>query len=254
MPLPSCRRRAALVLCAALPLACIDSAAAGDLGHPWPTKGSGDVVAEIRSVGAFSSLSVDTGARVVVRQGDTASVVVKAEANVVSLIDVRVDGDRLVVEDASSFSSSTAEVTVTAKRLSGIEARGSVAVSAEGLNVPALSLSLGGSSAMSVKNSAFGKLHVALGGSSTLRLSGTADDLSAALGGSSALRAGELAAGAVSVGAGGSAQAVVWAIGSLQVASAGSSGVAYFGAVHPTLATAGSSTVRNLGTVPTRPQ
>ena len=227
-------------------------ASALDVGRPGSIAGSGPVVTEHRDVERFQALRLDTDARVVVRQGDRVSVEVRAEGNVASLIETRVEDGTLVVTDRKRFKSSSAEVVVTARRIESIATRGSVSVLAQDLTGPSLRLSLGGSSAVTVRSASLVKLHASLGGSSALKLSGTTDELVAQLGGSSVMQAAELAAGAVSIQAGGSAQAVVWAKGSLLASLGGSSGLGYYGQASPTVATAGSATVKSLGDAPAK--
>ena len=238
----------------ALSLLCVQSASALDLSGLRPITGSGSVVTETRNVGRFDALKLSTDARVVVRQGEHYSVEVRAEGKVAPLIDTYVEDRTLVVEDNNHYKSPNAEVIVTVRHIRSIKTTGSVAVVAEGLNVPALSLSMGGSSALVLKSVSVGKLNAALGGSSALKVSGIAEDFSSALGGSSALQAAELEANSVSVSGGGSAQAIVWAKQSLRISLGGSSSVSYYGKVSPMLSTSGAATAKSLGAAPPKQQ
>lgn len=247
------RRSALAALALMLSLLCVQQdASALDLGRFWPVVGAGPVVTELQTVGPFRALTLDTAARVIVRQGNRHAVEVHAEGNVAPLIETTVDDGTLIVRDSRRYTSSAAEVIVTARRIGSIATNGSVAVLAEGLNSPSLSLSLGGSSAVTLTSASIGKLHAGLGGSSVLKVSGTAEDFSCALGGSSAVEASGLAANAVSISGGGSAQAVVWARESLSLSLGGSSDVRYYGKVTPSVSTAGSATVRSLGDTPAK--
>jgi hypothetical protein len=227
----------------------LQEASALDLSRLWPVAASGPVVKESRTVERFQGLKLDTSARVVVRQGDRSSVEVHAESNVAPLIETYVEAGTLVIADAKHYKSSNAEVVVTTRRISSIATTGAVAVLAEDLRSPSLRLSMGGSSAVTLRSVSIEKLHASLGGSSALKVSGVAEDFASELGGSSVVEASQLAANAVSVGGGGSAQAVVWAKESLHVSLGGSSGVSYYGDVSPILATSGAATVKSLGSV-----
>jgi hypothetical protein len=239
----------------ALSLLSVQTAFAIDFSGLWPIAAAGSIVKEARSLGFFRSLKLSTDARVVVHQGERESVVVEAESNIAPLIDTYVEDGTLVVEDGKHFESSNAQVVITVRRIANIGTTGSVAVVAEGLHAHTLSLSMGGSSAISLKDATLGKLRAALGGSSALVVTGTAEDLSAELGGSSTLQAAELMARSVSVSGGGSAQAAVWSTESLRISLSGSSGVSYFGdATGPAIATSGSATVKHLGVSPPKKQ
>lgn len=221
-----------------------------DIHRLWPTAGAGAMATENRDVGRFRGVQLSTGARVVIRQGDRDAVAVEAEANMLPLIETHVDAGTLVVKDIKPFRSSSARVVVTARRLERIATSSSVAVVADGLGVPALSISTGGSSTLSMASLAVGSLNAALGGSSAVKISGRADQVSMQLGGSAAMQAGELAAKSVAISGGGSSHVVASAAESLSISLGGSASVGYFGPVQPTLATSGSSSVRHLGAAP----
>lgn len=223
-----------------------------DLSRIWPVAGSGAVVKELRKVGRFSSLRVNTDARVEVRQGEHESVEVEADDNVVPLIDAYVEDRVLVIEDNRHFKSSIARVIVTARLVEGIASTGDTAVRSEGLVTPTLSITVGGKSAVHLKSITAERVQADLGGSGALRISGSVNELSVALGGASALDAGALNARTVSVHGGGSSQALVWARDALSLALGGSAGVSYFGQPKMSAANAGSSTVRSLGDPPTK--
>ena len=210
-------------------------------------------VTQVRDVTAFQGLTLSTRAMVVIRQGEQTAVLVEAGEQVAPLISTRVEKDTLVVEDLRAYSS-PARVTITVRELRSLGMGGSVAVVAEGLNLPSLSLSMGGSSNLLLKAVSVRKLDMALGGSSAVRADGRVEELSAALGGSSALHASALQARSVSLTAGGSAQAVVWALKSLSLAVGGSSSIGYFSEVDGTVSSGGSATVQRLGAAPPKPQ
>jgi hypothetical protein len=247
-------RSSILVLVLTFSLLHSQDASALDLSRIWPIAGSGAVVKENRTVERFRALKLDTGARIVLRQGERFSVEVQAEGNVAPLIETYVEDGTLVIADSRHYKSSSAEVVVTARRISSIATTGTVSVLAEDLNSPSLRLSMGGSSAVILRSVSINKLHASLGGSSVLKVSGVADDFVTELGGSSTIEASELAASAVSVDGGGSAQAVVWAKEALRLSLGGSCGVSYYGNVSPVLATSGAATVKSLGDASARHQ
>lgn len=241
----------AVLLLSLLVLGAPQPALALDLSALKPAvEGAGPVVSEVHEVGRFDALRVSTGARVVVRQGDRHAVELRGEANVLPLIEVRLENGSLVVEDARRFNSSTAEVVVTLRRLGAIATSGSTAVVAEGLKTRTLSLAMGGSSTLALRGASLGSLQAAMGGSSALKASGTAGDLTLDLGGSSVVQADQLQAKSATINGGGSSQARVWVSDALTLALGGSAGVGYYGAARPTQATSGSSSVRYLGPAP----
>jgi len=220
---------------------------------PFGAVAADATVSQPREVPAFQGVTLNTRALVVIRQGAQDSVLVEADGQVAPLISTRVENDTLVVKDLRAYTSA-ARVIVTARDLRSLGAGGSVAVLAEGLSLPALSLTLGGSSNLILRAVAVRKLDLALGGSSAVKADGQVDDLSAALGGSSALHASALGARTVSLTAGGSAQAVVWALRSMSAAVGGSSSVGYYSEADASVSSGSSATVRRLGAAPPKPQ
>ena len=230
----------------------VPAASALDLGRVWATTASGPVTKEQRALPSFSSVRLDSDARVVIRQAEHSSVSIEAEANIAPLIESVVENGTLVIRDLKHFKSDTAEIVIGVRQLGSIETAGTVAVAAEALVLPALSVSMTGASAMSLKNVTIARLHAALGGKSALALGGTAKELSAELGGAAVLQAANLEAKAVSISGGGSSQTIVRATESLNVSLGGSAGVGFYGDVTPRLATSGSATVTRMGSSPPR--
>jgi hypothetical protein len=210
-------------------------------------------VSQVREVTAFQGLALSTRALVVIRQGGQDAVRVEAEEQAAPLISTVVERGTLVVKDLRDYKS-TARVIVTVRDLRSLEAGGSVAAVAEGLNLAVLSLALGGSSNLILKAASVRKLDVALGGSSAVKADGQVDELSAALGGSSALHASALKTRVVSLTAGGSSQAVVWALKSMSATVGGSASVGYYSEASASVSSGSSATVRRLGAAPPPPQ
>lgn len=248
-------RRHALAVTRGIPLTllgfCSNPASAFDLSRLRPpVVGSGQVMEEMRSVGSSDRLKLSTGARVVLRQGARFSVSVQAEENVLPLISTVMENGVLIVEDDRPFKSSSAEVVITIRGLSSLEATASVAVLAERLRLPSLSLNLGGVSAVSLQDVSVARLHAALGDSSVLKATGTADEASFQLGGKSVVQASRLQAKSVTVAGGGSSHAIVWATEALSIALGSSAGVSYYGNVRPSQSTSAAATVSYRGPSP----
>lgn len=100
-----------VLLCLLLP---VPAAHAIDFGL-GALAGSGEVQREARTVEPFSGLKLQTLARVVIRPGERDAVEIQAEDNVQPLIDTRIEGGTLVVEDRRRFKSFSAEVSGAAQ-------------------------------------------------------------------------------------------------------------------------------------------
>ena len=125
----------------------LQDASALDLSRFWPISGSGPVAKESPTV-RFRALKLDTDARVTVREGDSHSVEVQGESNVAPHLKRMSSKTEPSSSGIATLQVSNAEVIVTSRRITSIATTGAVAVVAENLNTPTLSLSMGGSSAV----------------------------------------------------------------------------------------------------------
>ena len=63
---------------------------------PW-VEGNGNVKEETRKTGEFNEIEVSRGMNVYITQGEITKVVVKADENLLEIIETRTDGDKLIV-------------------------------------------------------------------------------------------------------------------------------------------------------------
>ncbi len=188
-----------------------------------PVRGSGTAKTEARSVGAFTGVEVAGAVHVAITVGRPASVSVTADDNLVDRVTTRVDGERLRIATAGSYSPKVAmTVAITTPSL--------------------VTLALSGATSADVRGLAGDPLAVALAGASKATLAGTARQVSIDVGGASQLDAEQLVAGDATVAASGASRAVVHATGTLTVDARGASEVGYRG--QPTVRETTSGTSR----------
>ena len=209
-------------------------------------KGSGTMLNETKNVGAFNQIKLDTGARVLIRQGSQESVDIEADDNIAEYVSVVIRGDTLVIEDQRVLKSDKFRITIYVKNLRSIASRGSTTVNADALTSATLNISAGGSSTIGLESLKADALRVDLGGSSVVRLGGTAAALTVGSGGSTVLSAEMLTATKARVQSGGSSLVRVWVIDELTAASGGSSNIRFKGAPKLIRAVAGSSSIEPL--------
>lgn len=78
-----------------------------------PVPGQGAVTSEDRTTTPFRQISVGVGMKVIVGTGSQTSVTLEAQPNLLPLITIEVQGDRLVVEAAPPGVTSTVPITLT---------------------------------------------------------------------------------------------------------------------------------------------
>ena len=230
--------------------------AAATLLAPGPalaaTTGSGKALSETRAVSGFQAIALPGSIDVVVRQASSEGVQVRADDNVLPLVQTLVEGSgdtrtlRIQFKAGVSVRTKTpVVVSVDVIKLSAVSSSGSGNIRIEALKTPQLSLSISGSSDARLQQLDTDQLSVSIADSGDVQASGRAGKLDVSIAGSGDLRARELAAGEVSVTIAGSGDASVTAQKTLSVAIAGSGDVDYGGgAVVTNKRIAGSGSVR----------
>lgn len=214
--------------------------------------GSGHPASEERAVSGFRAIALRGPIDVVVRQGSREAVQVRADDNLLPLVQTFVDGQgdggtlRIQLKHGESVRHRTPiVVTVDVIALTALSSAGSGNISVEPLKTPSLALSLSGSSDARLRQLDTEALGIRVAGSGDVQASGRAARLDVSIAGSGDVRTRELVAGEVSISIAGSGDASVAAQRTISVAIAGSGEVDYSGgAVLIKSRIAGSGSVR----------
>ena len=138
--------------------------------------GSGNVVTQEEAITGFDRLDVSQGFQVVVRQGDTFSVVIRVDDNLVERLNVVKEGSTLKIglDQIQSYQNVTLEAEVTMPELVGLDLSGGSRVTASGTGEDISIDASGGSGADLADFSVVNANVDASGGSQvTLNVSGT---------------------------------------------------------------------------------
>lgn len=219
------------------------------------TTGSGALATETRNVTGFSSIALRGSIDLVVRQGEREAVQVKADDNILPLVQTLVEGSgdaktlRIQLKAGESIRTrNKIEVTVDLIKLNSIAASGSGDMTVGPLKTPSFSLAISGSSDAKFEQIEAGSFSISIAGSGDVAARGKASKLDISIAGSGDVRTRELAADEVSVSIAGSGDASVTATKALAVSIAGSGDVDYGGG-----ATLARSRVAGSGTIRQRP-
>ena len=237
-----------LALAASLLMVAITAWPGAALAADWQ-RGSGEAATEQRSAAPVDAVQTN-GPSVVVRMGATPSISVKADSNLLPLLETVVEdtahGKTLVVRwkrGASFHAKVDPLVTVTLARVSALVISGSGDIVADALQSPHLSARVQGSGDIRLTGLAVDQLTLAVVGSGDIVASGQARQLAASIAGSGDIQTDALKADEVSVSIAGSGDASVQAEKSLSVSIAGSGDVVYRGNATVTKKVAGSGEV-----------
>jgi hypothetical protein len=211
--------------------------------------GSGNVVTQEEAMTGFDKLDVSDGFQVDVSQGDSFSVVIRFDDNLVEHLQVAKQGNTLKIGLKPgrfyNLRDATLEADVTMPELTGLDLSGGSHVTLSGLiSAKALSADLSGGSHLTGDVEA-GDATINLSGGSHATLSGSAGDLTIDASGGSHAKLAELVVVDADVEASGGSEVTVNPSGRLDADASGGSRVYYLGS--PTLGKideSGGSTVR----------
>jgi hypothetical protein len=183
-----------------------------NFGNNQIVEGSGVLSRETRSVNEFTAIELAGSGDVTVRAGETQSVQVEADDNIVPLIETNVQGSKLVISTKPNVSMRTKQpirITVTVKSLDAA--------------------SITGSGNMTISNINAGKATVGLSGSGNITVAGTAQSVQATLNGSGNILCSDLIAQSATVRITGSGNVTVNVSQSLDANITGSGNIKYRG-------------------------
>lgn len=209
-------------------------------------QGSGRMVTETRALSGFQDIAAGGSMQLVLRQSGKEGIEIRADDNIVPLIETKVVGGRLEIGSRKNTSYSTRNeivVTVDLINLRRLDIGGSVDVVGNGLKTKALQVSLGGSGEVNLPDLQATDLRINVGGSGSLAASGKGRKIDIAIGGSGDVDLEAFDADDVTVDVAGSGSAGVTANKTLRAAIAGSGDVTYRGDANVTKSVAGSGSV-----------
>jgi hypothetical protein len=247
--------------------------AAGLLAGCGPiVRGSGVVTTEERSVSGFEQVALLGMGDVIVTQGETESLRIEAEDNLLPYLTAEVKNSTLELGFKPNLALSvwpTQQIKfhVTLKKVSGLQVRGSGNISAERLTAEQLLLAIGGSGnitmgALNVKTlndtlSGSGNIQVAqltaenvetnLSGSGKCILTGQTGKQLVLITGSGNYQAFDLQSQTAAINISGSGNVETWVVEKMDVRVLGSGQVSYYGAAQVSENISGVGNVSSLG-------
>jgi hypothetical protein len=232
--------------------------------------GSGEIVTQSIDVSGFQRVTLEGLGDVFIEQGQTESLSVETDENILPLLDIRVRGSELILGTKNGVDvnpSKSITYTLTVQELDditlagsgtfhvgslksgnfGVSVSGSGDVNISGLEADELSIELNGSGNILVENVDVKTVDTSLQGSGDIKLEGKADTQKVRVGGSGNFLAGDLQTNAADVSIPGSADVTVWVEDELSITVSGSGDIRYYGKPEIDQTTSGSGTVTSIG-------
>jgi hypothetical protein len=193
-------------------------------------RGSGSFVTEEREVSEFDKVHLKGSGNVFLNRGETQSLTIKTDDNIMPYIESDVSGKKLTVSHGKHHLRPTVfEVFITVKHLEGVAISGSGDVRSEDRFLANnFYAEISGSGDLDIEVEA-GILASKISGSGSIHLSGKANDFSVSISGSGDINAFDVQANNVSVKISGSGKCKVTATESLEAKISGSGDVYYRG-------------------------
>lgn len=198
--------------------------------------GSGKLVNETRDVTGFQAIALRASMKLVLRQGTREGIELRADENILPLIETRVV-DRggvptleLGMKNKTSFSTRSEIVaTIDLVTLRALSISGSGDVVADALKTPALAVAISGSGNVRLKQLIADEVSVKVSGSGDIEFGGRTVKLGVSISGSGDVKTRGLEADDVTVSVAGSGDAEVTARKTLTISIAGVGDVKYTG-------------------------
>lgn len=208
------------------------------MGCAHAESGSGRMVTETRAVTGFEAVLLEASFKVVVRQGSAEALQLRADDNLLPLIETVVEtrsGRPTLVlrwkRNTSVRHASPIVATVDAVNLRALSASGSGTIESDAIRTDRLALAVAGSGDLRVRELTAEALEASIAGSGDVRAGGQATRVKLSIAGSGDADLAALAADEVKVSIAGSGDASVTANQALTVSIAGSGDVRYGGSV-----------------------
>ena len=222
-------------------------------GHGERVTGEGEVTSERRDVSGYEAIALESDFKVLIRQGSSHKLELRAERNLLPYIETRVvesgKGRTLEVQTKRGYylsSKQTPVIEIEMPTLRGVSIAGSGNIKVDSMNTQELKASISGSGEITLNGVKSERMAMSISGSGDIIASGSANTLSVSVAGTGDIKARELQAEEAKVSIAGSGDVMLAASKQLKVSIAGSGDVAYVGNPELSLSTAGSGKVRKL--------
>ena len=205
----------------------------GDNGGGIP--GSGKIETENRAVKDFSALALSYPADVVVRQGNSESLTIEADDNLLPQLSTEVVDGTLVIKNEETQRarrvkpSQQVAIIITVKDLSQIDFSSAGNLQVEGLETDMLDVSLSGAGQIELHDLDVQSLDVSLSGAGKVEGQGTAKELDLHISGVGSFNGTDLQSEVASVRISGAGSATVRVENDLEARVSGTGSVKYYG-------------------------
>jgi len=227
--------------------------------QPRMVKGSGDIIVEDRKVSGFDKILVTGAGRVTLIQGDSESLSVETDDNLMEYIKTEVKGDTLEIgfEDNVVFSSGSGRTAldptdgfifrISVIDLQAFSVSGAADIEIEKLKTDQFDINLSGAGQVSVDDLNADRLSVLVSGAGDVKVAGSVESQVVRMSGFGRYQAFDLESQRADVTISGAGGAEVWVTDNFDVTISGAGDVKYYGNPSVTPEISGLGRVQGLG-------
>jgi len=216
-------------------------------------RGSGNVITESREVSGFDEIRLDGAGRLVITQGDTESLEIEAEDNILPELTSDVRGNTLVLGYQDTFWKTsvipTKEIhyTLMVIDLQKITFNGAADLDMMSLATSSLTIEINGAGQIKINDLTAENVSVTINGTGNVELAGEVSTQTIEIDGAGNVQAGDLRTAATSIEVNGLSNSTIWATETLDVTINGGGSLNYYGSPSVTQDINGAGSINNLG-------
>jgi hypothetical protein len=216
--------------------------------------GSGKVITESRSVSNFKNITFGGVGDMLITQGETESLAIEAEDNIVALIKTEVKDDTLTIgftqNNINLRPTQPIKYTLAVKALDNLRISGAGNINIPALKTEKFTLKISGAGNVKIDKLDAADLTMTLSGAGNASVSGQVTSQSIVVTGVGNYGGRELSSQTANVLLSGAGNATVWAQKNLEAKITGFGSVNYYGSPEVTRKITGAGSVKGLGSQP----
>ena len=215
-------------------------------------RGSGNVIAQTRKVSGFDAINVEYPAEVFIRQGNSESLKIEADDNLLPNLKTEVRNGRLEIfyrrENGKHVNpTKTVKITIVVKELTDVNFSSAGEITIEKLQADNLDASLSGAGNLNLNDVQLKGLQVSLSGAGSMTASGVADDLDMSISGFGDFKGKDLHSQDARVSISGAGSATVWVDHDLNAQISGAGSISYYGSASVSRQISGVGGINHVG-------
>ncbi len=197
-------------------------------------RASGAIVTETRDVTGFNAIEVSYPAQVYVTQGDSVSVEIEAQEDVLPGLKTRVRNDRLEIfykvdEGDHINPTKPVKINIVVTVLKNVDFESAGELTIEGLKADQFNVSISGAGNLKLNDISVQGLFVTLSGAGSMTAAGAADDFRLIISGFGSFSGKDLHTQTADVNLSGAGSATIWVDDQLDATISGAGSVNYYG-------------------------